>query len=86
MIDKNDWRLMRQEEYLKGVPLIRVNPADYALTLQNKQWHEHCEFCMKTIYDSSAECYATTDYYRWICDECFNDFKEIFAWQVKYLI
>ena len=83
MIDKNDWRLTGQEQYLKGVFLIKVKPAVYVLTLKNKQWHEHCEFCMDKINKLSAECYATTNYYRWICKDCFNDFKEMFAWQIE---
>lgn len=26
--------------------------------------------------------YATQDDYRWICESCFEDFKEMFEWTV----
>jgi hypothetical protein len=28
------------------------------------------------------EGYATEDNYRWICEECFEDFKDLFDWKV----
>ncbi len=27
--------------------------------------------------------YTTEDHYRWICDRCFQDFRELFGWTVK---
>jgi hypothetical protein len=29
------------------------------------------------------EGYSTPDRYRWICQPCFNDFLDLFAWEVK---
>lgn len=47
-------------------------------------WHEHCEFCWeKALTDKACTFYCTEDMYHWICEECFNDFKEKFGWQVK---
>ena len=81
----NDWRLMGQEKYLQGVKLKIVSPSKFALTHnKDKFWHEHCEFCMDNIDESSAEeCYTTTDYYRWICKDCFNDFQSLFNWDIE---
>ncbi len=81
----DDWRLTGQEKYMKGVCLTKANPHKYAV--QNGKtdfWHEHCEFCMKTITkDTDEDCYTTSDYYRWVCKECFDDFAEMFAFRVE---
>ena len=47
-------------------------------------WHEHCELCWETspVYKCSTS-YCTKDFQRWICQECFNDFKYKFSWTVK---
>lgn len=79
---EDDWRLTGQEEYLSKVELKKMDKK----YIQSKSdlWHEHCEFCMDKItneYDKDA--YATLDEYRWICKECFNDFKDKFKWTVK---
>ena len=47
-------------------------------------WHEHCELCYeKAMTDISGIFYCTEDMKHWICEECFNDFKEQFNWQEK---
>ena len=49
-------------------------------------WHEHCEFCWdKATADTECEFYCTEDWYRWICKDCFNDFKDKFCWSVKQI-
>lgn len=46
-------------------------------------WHEHCEFCWhKIMTDNNEECLCTSDYYHWICKECFDEFKGSFDWKV----
>jgi hypothetical protein len=27
--------------------------------------------------------YATTDNYHWVCEDCFNDFSQVFDWKVS---
>ncbi len=47
-------------------------------------WHEHCEFCWeKAQTDNPCTFYCTEDMGYWICDECFQDFREMFNWQEK---
>jgi len=47
-------------------------------------WHTHCDFCTEAITTKDSRiCYATDDYQCWVCEICFNDFKERFAWEVK---
>ena len=41
MIEKNDWRLQGQEDYLMDAKLHYVRLEPYS-----EEWeHEHCEFC-----------------------------------------
>jgi hypothetical protein len=83
--DKSDWRLQGQEEYLRGLTLVhrlyRRYPKD-----PNRD-HDHCEFCsakfmVEDFPDVLHQGYATKDDYRWICEQCFADFKSMFGWQV----
>ena len=75
----NDWRLLDQEEYLKGKTLKHSK----WVTLRESWDHDHCEFCNETIHEATQMAYCTTDYYYWICEECYNDFKEMFEWVLE---
>ncbi len=83
MREENDWRLRGQEEYLKAVPLRWKK-----YTRRSESWeHEHCEFCwakfMQEDYPEVLhEGYTTEDSYRWICNQCFEIFKDLFEWKV----
>ncbi|MBL7799858.1 MAG: hypothetical protein JNL95_03955 [Chitinophagales bacterium] len=84
MIEKNDWRLMGQEGYLKGVTLKYDQYRQYS-----EDWdHDHCEFCgEKFTFDENPENlhegYSTLDEYTWICNNCFDDFRLMFEWKVS---
>lgn len=86
MVDRNDWRLQGQERYLGGATLRRRN---YRRPRGNRSWdHDHCEFCwakfmVEDVPGVHHEGYNTRDQYRWICDDCFNDFREMFEWTVE---
>jgi len=83
MREENDWRLQGQETYLKGVQLWWKTYTRYS-----ESWeHDHCEFCwakfmVEDVPDVLHEGYATEDNYRWICEQCFEDFKDLFGWEV----
>ena len=83
MSSEADWRLFGQERYLTGVTLV------------HRQWrqsrpdwdHDHCEFCGEKfggehLGDVLREAWTAPDEYRWICDGCFNDFKDQFQWRL----
>jgi len=79
----NDWRLINQEQYLKGASLIW---RTYAPAGEDND-HDHCEFCSEKfmvggVSNTLAEGYTTPDGYRWICKTCFDDFVDLFGWQV----
>jgi hypothetical protein len=79
----NDWRLQGQEKYLRDAVLERKKYQRY-----REGWdHDHCEFCgaefsLETPGALQAG-YATQDNYRWICDACFQDFRNLFGWKVQ---
>ncbi len=75
----NDWRLQGQERYLGGIKLThrRYKPM-------STSWdHDHCEFCgskFSVHQGDFAAGYVSMDLKHWICDGCYNDFKERFHW------
>ena len=80
----NDWRLTNQEKYLKSKTLVwrKYVPAD------TENDHDHCEFCWRKftkegLTDALAEGFSTTDGYRWIGKTCFDDFVDLFEWDVN---
>jgi hypothetical protein len=81
----SDWRLQGQETYLAGAVLVRRVYGRYE---QNPEWdHDHCEFCwakFSTVAGDGVHTrgYCTPDEYRWVCERCFEDFREAFRWSV----
>lgn len=75
----DDWRLTDQEQYLMNRTLIR---KEYTIPLPA---HEHCDFCWKTFSLAPGDLswgYTTLEEDVWICDQCFEDFREQFEWKV----
>ena len=52
----------------------------------SEKWeHDHCEFCGLKFSEKEGDLhhgYCTEDEYYWICENCFEDFKEMFHWKV----
>lgn len=82
MPDKNDWRLLNQEDYLMNAKLIK---SEYMKP--SEKWdHDHCAFCWDKFSESDGdlhEGYCTTDKKYWICTECFEDFKKKFGFTLE---
>ena len=80
-IASDDWRRLGQEKYLMGVKLIFQNYFVYS-----SEWdHDHCAFCGVKFSMNEGDLhfgYSTTDSYHWICEKCFQDFKDEFNWEV----
>lgn len=78
---KEDWRRQGQEIYLKGIKLVWKRYSRY-----RDGWdHDHCEFCGAKFTESGGpgvltEGYASDDNYRWVCNRCYEDFREEFGW------
>jgi len=79
--EKDDWRRQGQERFLKDARLSHRAYRPY-----RAGWdHDHCEFCgakLSLAPDGIREGYCTEDGYHWVCEDCFQDFKEEFAWAV----
>ena len=74
-----DWRLTNQKRYLFKAKLLHI-PYNHP----NEEWdHDHCAFCWQKIDKMTPMAYATEDRYHWICEECYEDFNEMFEWTVK---
>ena len=76
---KNDWRNMGQLDYLAKKKL------QYLKYTKDIGDHEHCEFCADKISFRENDLnfgYCTLNKYYWICDKCYDDFKDIFGWSV----
>ena len=73
-----DSRLNGQEKYLINAHLIQNSCQEEP----SKQ--KYCEFCMKKmVFNSEYEkCYATKDRKYWICEKCFEDFKDMFNFRL----
>lgn len=76
----SDWRLTNQIDYLNKKKIVRSDFANFP-----GRDHEHCSFCWKKFGHSPEllqKGYCTDDAHHWICDGCFNDFKEMFEWNL----
>jgi hypothetical protein len=84
-VTEGDWRLMGQQTWLAGREL---RWADW--TAYRPGWdHDHCAFCQaefaaaKTDHVEFTAGYVTADDGdTWICEACFEDFKDQFQWRV----
>ncbi len=77
----DDWRLTGQEAFLKGVRLLFKPYNEYSTSWD----HDHCEFCGEKFSlrpGDLSKGYTTEDQYRWICNPCFEDFRESLGWTV----
>lgn len=76
----DDWRLIRgQDEYLRGLTFRKTR-----FVTVGTYDHDHCEFCWEKFMEDcsgiahcSSEGYLSMDGKFWVCQECFDDFKEI---------
>jgi hypothetical protein len=77
MADSADWRLMGQIRYLFKRDFF------YAYYEKDEDWdHHHCAFCTKRIDDQEKKFYCTNDQYYWLCEKCYNDFKDMFQFRL----
>ncbi len=76
---KNDFYRMVEEDAVSFVN--KYNRGREYLERDSLQdfWHEHCIFCTKKISTrQKMVCYCTKDFNIWICQECYNDFRNKF--------
>ena len=85
MVEKDDWRLLNDIEYLKEKYL---NPTDgeeivkHAPYLKYASYLKSCIFCFEKVQDSPHQrWFIPEDMSCCICEECYNDFNEMFSWK-----
>lgn len=82
-MSEEDWRRTGQEAYLAEIELEWKRYSKHS-----EEWdHDHCEFCWVKFMEEPGdeiltEGYNTLDGCRWVCQSCFEDFKEEFNWKV----
>ena len=75
----DDWRLSGQERYLSRAVLIKAVFKKHS----EIDDHTHCIFCWDKFSERAEDLHVGyTNGYHWICETCFNDFKEQFGWIV----
>jgi len=83
MVNDDDWRLRGQERFLTGATLRWAK-----WKMPRPEWdHDHCEFCFAKFMEAPSpevlhEGFTTEDNYRWVCRQCFDDFKDRFQWKI----
>lgn len=75
-----DWRLSRgQEDYLSGVVFHKERMLPQP---QDLGFHKHCELCWTTLspYGTDEhEGYVSENRQYWLCQSCFQEFKNILS-------
>ena len=78
----DDWRLTGKQADLQGLSFEIVPYHRYSLT----RIHDHCELCFAKFSEDAAESlhhgFHAEHEGRWVCEVCFDDFRERFAWTV----
>lgn len=79
MVEKDDWRLLNNVEYLKNA---YINPTDGEEIIKHAPYHKSCVFCFEKILDTPHQWwFMPEDMSCCICEECYNDFREMFGWK-----
>lgn len=86
VVATGDWRLTNQMAYMKAATL-----AWRTYVPPSESWdHDHCEFCFAKFLpapagpDVEVAGYVTLDdSERWVCKRCFDNFRDLFAWNVE---
>jgi hypothetical protein len=76
----SDWRLQGQQKFLSAALLLKRPYRKF-----REGWdHDHCEFCGAKFSELPQDLnvgYSTVDNYCWVCEKCYDDFKEEFQWK-----
>ena len=76
----NDWRLNGQENYLFKVKLIKKKFKSCGY-----HDHDHCDFCWDKFSEREEDLnvgYCTSNERHWVCEVCYEDFKDLFQWEI----
>ena len=77
----NDWRIVNQDKYLFRRHLVKC-----CFTDSEKYDHAHCSFCWEKFGNAEGMTrmgYRVVDGPWWVCENCFNDFRNRFEWKTN---
>ena len=79
MVEDGDWRLLNDVEHLKNKCM---NPTDGEEITKHIPYLKKCVFCWDEVQDSPHQWwFMPEDMSCCVCEECYNDFKEMFGWK-----
>ena len=95
--DDSDWRLQGQEDHLQGINLVHLQYEQWSESWDHDHcefcWAKFMPAGTASPEDAGEPLHhqgytnedveGREDHYWWICEECFADFKDRFAWTVK---
>lgn len=77
MVFLDDWRL---QDPLDDLFQALLQKSTFVPT---EKWdHTHCVFCWDPFFGVYLDGYCTLDGMQWICEVCFEDFREMFQWDL----
>ena len=79
---RDDWRIMGQEGYLLN---CRLQHRTYSRALCRADFLQ-CEFCWDKFDEDPQhpkKAYFEPKGQYWICEKCYEDFKDMFEWTVQ---
>ena len=80
MIEKDDWRLLVNNG--ESLRKACINPTDGEEICKYAPKLKKCAFCLKAVQNDPHQWwFIPNDFSCCICENCFNDFKEMFEWK-----
>ncbi len=80
MIEKDDWRLLVNNG--ESLRKASINPTDGEEICKYAPKLKKCAFCLKAVQNDPHQWwFIPNDFSCCICENCFNDFKEMFEWK-----
>lgn len=80
MVQKDDWRLLNKN--IENFNDKELNPTDGEEIVKNAPYLKMCVFCWERVQDCPHQLWFIPEEQTCcICEECYNDFKDLFRWK-----
>lgn len=80
MPEKDDWRLSVNDG--KSLKKACLSPTDGEEICRRASQLKRCAFCLEPVQNTPHQWwYIPIDLSCSVCENCFNDFKEMFEWK-----
>lgn len=79
MVEKDDWRLLNDVDYLKRASVHPTDGEEISGHAPHLKW---CIFCLEPVRNNPHQWwFVPADLSCCICEECYNNFKDNFEWR-----